>query len=163
VSLQMAMQQMGMTMLSLQVRGKQASLVEAQIYDASGQPCPTTLAMEQASGEMASCQVIVSGKVTEPLSLAYVVRELGKTVTVPIKADGGCTVKTDSVSPRAQLEASLRIMEQYRQRQTAAEDGDDEVPTSPKKGEKPKPMTDDELRKKVEESAKQQQDDAGET
>ncbi len=82
---QMAMVQGGMTMLSLEVGGSKAALVDAQVFDADGRPWPTTLMQsEQTGGDDHSCQLVVAGKPKPPFSLALAVGGVGASVTVPI-------------------------------------------------------------------------------
>jgi hypothetical protein len=87
VTPQMCMKRSVMTMLQLEVRGKQAAIEEVQVYDSAGQPCPTFSGMESSSGDGATCQVMVSGPATPPLSLGLVVRQVGTPVTVPIRLE----------------------------------------------------------------------------
>jgi hypothetical protein len=85
LSVQMGMVQSGMTMLTLQVTGKQAALTDAQAFDADGKPWPTMLQQEDSGGnETFTCQVMIAGKPQPPLSLALLVSGGGATVEVPI-------------------------------------------------------------------------------
>jgi hypothetical protein len=85
LSVQMGMIQGGMTMLTLQVKGTQATLTDAQVFDAAGKPWPTTLAqMDFGGGEEGTCEIMVAGKPQAPLSLALVATGGGASVTVPI-------------------------------------------------------------------------------
>ena len=85
LSLQMGMAQSGMTMLELQVKGKQTALTDAQVFDANGKPWPTFLQQQDfGGGDANSCQVLVAGKPEPPLSLAFLASGGGPTVEVPI-------------------------------------------------------------------------------
>lgn len=84
LSVQMGMTQPGVTMLMLVVKGKDASLLDAQVFDANGQPWPTQLQAQNFGGESGMCQVIVAGKPQPPLSLGLQVSGHATTVTVPI-------------------------------------------------------------------------------
>lgn len=82
--LQMGMAQSGMTMLTVQVTGKQALLADAQVFDAEGKPWPTFLQQpDVGSGDATSCQIMVAGKPQPPLSLALLASGGGATVAVP--------------------------------------------------------------------------------
>ena len=85
LSVQMGVAQSGMTMLTMQVSGKQASLADAQAFDAEGKPWPTSLQQSDSGGnETATCQVLIAGRPQPPLSLALLVSGGGATVEVPI-------------------------------------------------------------------------------
>jgi len=85
LSVQMGMVQSGMTVLSLQVKGTQATLTDAQVFDADGKPWPTFLQQQDSGGgEESSCQIMVAGKPQPPLSLALASSGGGSSVTVPI-------------------------------------------------------------------------------
>lgn len=85
LSVQMGMVQSGMTMLTLQVKGTQATLTDAQVFDADGKPWPTFLQQQDfGGGEEGSCQIMVAGKPQPPLSLALAASGGGASVTVPI-------------------------------------------------------------------------------
>ena len=83
LSVQTAMNQGGMTMLMLQAKGP-ASVTDAQVFDASGRPWPTFLMQQDSGGEGESCQVIVAGAPTPPLSLALKTTAGGTAVEVPV-------------------------------------------------------------------------------
>ena len=87
LSMQMGMDQNGMTVLSLQTQGTQAALLDAQVFDASGRPWPTFLQQPNFGGgdeSGASFQIMVAGKPQPPLSLAVLASGSGSTVEVPI-------------------------------------------------------------------------------
>lgn len=85
LSVQMGMVQSGMTVLSLQVKGTQTTLTDAQVFDADGKPWPTFLQQQDmGGGEEGTCQIMVAGKPQPPLSLALVASGGGVSVTVPI-------------------------------------------------------------------------------
>jgi hypothetical protein len=85
LSVQMGMVQSGMTVLSLQVKGTQTTLTDAQVFDADGKPWPTFLQQQDSGGgEESSCQIMVAGKPQPPLSLALAASGGGASVTVPI-------------------------------------------------------------------------------
>jgi hypothetical protein len=84
VQVQMAMVQSGATILSLQVRGGKGTLVDAQVFDASGHPWPTTLTPSDFGGSDESCQIVVAGKPQPPFSLAFVASGVGALVHVPV-------------------------------------------------------------------------------
>ena len=85
LSVQMGMVQSGMTMLKLQVKGKQTALTDAQVFDADGKPWPTFLQQQDfAAAKKESCQIMVAGKPPPPLSLALLASGGGATVDVPI-------------------------------------------------------------------------------
>jgi len=85
LSMQMGMVQSGMTVLSLQVKGTQTTLTDAQVFDADGKPWPTFLQQQDiGGGEEGICQIMVAGKPQPPLSLALVASGGGVSVTVPI-------------------------------------------------------------------------------
>jgi hypothetical protein len=66
---QMGMAQSGMTMLELQVKGKQAALTDAQVFDADGRPWPTLLPQQDIGGDEANMsQILVAGKPQPALS-----------------------------------------------------------------------------------------------
>jgi hypothetical protein len=83
ISVPMCMSQSGMTMLTLQVKGKSTALTDVQIFDNEGKPWPTMLS-PMNSGDDGTCQVVVAGKPQPPLSLAMLVNGGGSTVEVPI-------------------------------------------------------------------------------
>jgi len=85
LSVETGMVQNGMTMLMLQVKGKQAVLKDAQVFDAEGKPWPTFL-QEQDFGndESGMCQIMVAGRPQPPLSLAFLASSGGLAVEVPI-------------------------------------------------------------------------------
>jgi hypothetical protein len=85
LSVQTCMAQGGMTILMLQTKGKQAALVDAQVFDANGKPWPTILQQQDiGSGEEGPCEVMIAGKPAPPLSLAFLVSGRGSEVDVPI-------------------------------------------------------------------------------
>ena len=85
VGIQMAMVQSGMVMLSLETTGAKATLIDAQVFDAQGEPWPTTLMRSDLMGnEEHSSQVMVAGQPKPPLSLALVVSGVGATVNLPV-------------------------------------------------------------------------------
>ncbi|MGA9451071.1 MAG: hypothetical protein WBW41_06965 [Verrucomicrobiia bacterium] len=85
MSVQMGMAQSGMTMLEMQVKGKQAALTDAQVFDADGKPWPTFLQQQDyGNGDANMCQILVAGKPQPPLSLALLASGSGSTVEVPI-------------------------------------------------------------------------------
>jgi hypothetical protein len=85
VSVQMCMVQGGVTMLMLQVQGKEAALTDAQVFDADGKPWPTYLSDQDfGMGEAGSCQIMVAGKPKPPFSLAFLASGSGAAVDVPI-------------------------------------------------------------------------------
>jgi hypothetical protein len=83
ISAAMCMSQSGMTVLTLQVKGKNAALADAQVFDADGRPWPTMLT-QMDIGEAGTCQVMIAGKPKPPLSLALLASGGGSTVEVPI-------------------------------------------------------------------------------
>lgn len=85
LSMQMGMAQSGITMLELQLSGKQAALLDAQVFDADGRPWPTFLQQPNfGGGDATMCQVLVAGKPAAPLSLAFLASGGGLTVQVPV-------------------------------------------------------------------------------
>ncbi len=86
LSVQMSAAQSGMTMLDLQVKGKEAALMDAQVFDADGKPWPTFWQQQDLGqgGDMNQCQIFVAGKPQPPLSLAFLASGSGSTVEVPI-------------------------------------------------------------------------------
>ena len=86
LSLQMGVVEGGMTMLMLQTGGEQATLTDAQVFDAEGKPWPTFLNQVER-GEEGSCQIMIAGKPQPPLSLALLVAGGGSTVEVPVELD----------------------------------------------------------------------------
>ena len=76
------MVQSGFTVVSLNVKGKTATLGNAQIFDADGKPWPTIFSQSQEEGS--TVQIVVAGKPQPPLSLALVASGAGATVEVPI-------------------------------------------------------------------------------
>ena len=58
LSLQMGMVQGGVTLLSLEVKGDQADLSDAQVFDAGGRSWPTVLRRSHGGDEI-GCQVLV--------------------------------------------------------------------------------------------------------
>ena len=85
LSMQMGMVQSGMTLLTLQVKGTQATLTDAQVFDADGKPWPTFLQQQDTGGgEENSCEIMVAGKPLPPFSLALAASGSGASVTVPI-------------------------------------------------------------------------------
>jgi hypothetical protein len=86
LSVQMGMVENEMTILTLQVKGKQAALTDAQVFDAEGRSWPTFLQSQSAGedSEGGSCQIMVAGKPQAPLSLALLVSGGGVTIEVPI-------------------------------------------------------------------------------
>ena len=86
ISIPMCMAQNGMTMLTLQVSGKDAALTDAQVFDARGKPWPTFLQSMNFGGsaDTETCEVMVAGKPEGPLSLALAASGNGTTVEVPI-------------------------------------------------------------------------------
>jgi len=84
LSVQMGMAQAGMTMLTLQVAGKQVALTDVQIYVSAGKPWPTFLQQQDfGPGDATMCQLLVAGKPEPPLSLALRASGGGTTVQVP--------------------------------------------------------------------------------
>ena len=83
LSVQMGMVQNGMTLLMLQVQGKQAALTDAQAFDAQGRPWPTFL-QQQDTSDQGMCQIMIAGKPQPPLSLALLASGGGPVVEVPI-------------------------------------------------------------------------------
>jgi len=83
VNFQMGMAQSGFTMLMLQVGGKKAVLSEAQVFDSEGRPWPTFF-QQHAFGDEGSCSIIIAGRPTAPLSLAFLATSVGADVEVPI-------------------------------------------------------------------------------
>jgi hypothetical protein len=82
---QMAMVQGPMTMISLESAGSKATILDAQVFDASGRPWPTTLMQDNSSGDGdRSCQLMVAGNPKPPFSLALAVSGVGASVSVPI-------------------------------------------------------------------------------
>ncbi len=85
LSVQTCMAQGPMTMLMLRVKGQQAALVDAQLFDASGKPRPTFLQQQDFGGaEEGTCVVMIAGKPAPPLSLALLASGSGSEVDVPI-------------------------------------------------------------------------------
>jgi hypothetical protein len=86
LSVQMGMIQSGMTMVTLQAKGKQAALTDAQVFDAAGKPWPTFLQRQNFGGDddTETCEIVIAGKPQPPLSLALQVSGSGSTVEVPI-------------------------------------------------------------------------------
>jgi hypothetical protein len=86
LSVQTAMVESEMTILTLMAKGKQAVLTDAQVFDAEGRPWPTFLQSQSGGedGEGGACQIMVAGKPPAPLSLALLVSGGGVTVEVPI-------------------------------------------------------------------------------
>ena len=85
LSVQMGMAQSGMTMLELQVKGGQAALRDAQVFDADGKPWPTFFTPQDfGNGDASTCRILVAGKPQPPLSLALLASGGGSTVEVPI-------------------------------------------------------------------------------
>jgi len=84
LSVQMGLVQSGMKVLSLQVKGTQTTLTDAQVFDADGKPWPTFLQLQDSGGEQSSCQITVAGKPQPPLSLALAASGGDMAVTVPI-------------------------------------------------------------------------------
>jgi hypothetical protein len=85
LSVQMGMIQSGMTMLTLQVKGSQTTLTDAQVFDADGRPWPTFLQSPNSSArEESYCQIMIAGQPQPPLSLALQASGGGATVTVPV-------------------------------------------------------------------------------
>jgi hypothetical protein len=85
LSVQMGMAQSGITMLELQLNGKEAALMDAQVFDADGRPWPTFMQQPNFGGSDASvCQILVAGKPAAPLSLAFLASGGGLTVQVPV-------------------------------------------------------------------------------
>jgi hypothetical protein len=85
---QMAMIQGGSTIISLQIGGTKASVLELQVFDADGKPHPTTLNDSNYSGgEERACQIMVAGKPKPPFSFAMVVGGIGSSVTLPISVE----------------------------------------------------------------------------
>ena len=68
--------------LSLNVKGKTATVGNAQIFDVDGKPWPTIFSQSQEEGS--TVQIVVAGKPQPPLSLALVASGAGATVEVPI-------------------------------------------------------------------------------
>lgn len=93
VSAGMCMSQAGMTMLTLQVKGKTAALTDVQVFDADGKPWPTMIA-QTGMGEEGSCQVVVAGKPQPPLSLALLASGGGSAIEVPILVEHVATTQT---------------------------------------------------------------------
>jgi hypothetical protein len=94
LSVQMGMVQSGMTVLSLQVKGTQTTLTDAQVFDTDGKPWPTFLQQQDSGGgEESSCQIMVAGKPQPPLSLALAASGGGASVTVPILVEHAALTK----------------------------------------------------------------------
>jgi hypothetical protein len=77
------MVQNAMTMLELQVKGKDAALTDAQVFDANGRPWPTFL-QQSDTGEESRCQIMIAGKPQPPLSLILLASSGGTALEVPI-------------------------------------------------------------------------------
>jgi len=85
MSVQTCIAQTGMTMLMLQVKGGEAALTDAQVFDADGKPWPTYLQfLNYGNADSGVCQVMVTGKPKAPLSLAFLASGSGTSVDVPI-------------------------------------------------------------------------------
>lgn len=85
LSVQMGIAQSGFTMVTLQVKGKQAAMTDAQVFNVDGKPWPTFLQQQDfGGGDADMCQILIAGKPQPPLSLAIVASGSGSTVEVPI-------------------------------------------------------------------------------
>ena len=92
LSVQQAMIQAGMTMLTLESKGEPA-LKDAQVFDANGRPWPTFLEKRASGDENGTCQIMVAGKPQPPLSLALQVSGNAATVIVPVLVEHVSLVK----------------------------------------------------------------------
>jgi hypothetical protein len=90
--LTMGMTQNAMTMLVFNVGGP-AAILDAQVYDAAGRPWPTFLQTGDESpfslgdDDGQSCPIMVAGKPTPPLSIAFLASGNATSVHVPIQIE----------------------------------------------------------------------------
>lgn len=81
---QMGLVQSGATMLTLQLTGKKADVMDVQVFDVDGRAWPTMLQSMGGMMDGNTLEVIVAGQPKPPLSLALILSSGGTDVEVPI-------------------------------------------------------------------------------
>ena len=82
--LQMGLSQPSFTLLRFRVASKKAILSQAQAFDATGRAWPTFFHRENDGDEENTCQILIAGQPSPPLSLALMANTSEGGITLPI-------------------------------------------------------------------------------